>query len=41
MFKSTKKYLMFYQGHYHNVACIHLPAGLGHTSANFDIRYLP
>ncbi|XP_021963328.1 uncharacterized protein LOC110858766 [Folsomia candida] len=29
--------VIFSKGHYHNVACIHLPAGLGHTSANFDI----
>ncbi|CAL8114216.1 unnamed protein product [Orchesella dallaii] len=29
--------VIFSKGHYHNVHCIHLPAGLGHTSANFDV----
>ncbi|PSN43335.1 hypothetical protein C0J52_14188 [Blattella germanica] len=29
--------IVFSKGHYSNVNCVHLPAGLGRTSANFDI----
>jgi len=29
--------IVFSKGHYSNVNCVHLPAGLGHTSVNFDI----
>lgn len=29
--------IVFSKGHYSNVNCVHLPAGLGLTSANFDI----
>ena len=29
--------IIFSKGHYGNVNCVHLPAGLGRTSANFDI----
>ncbi|XP_034249345.1 uncharacterized protein LOC117650214 [Thrips palmi] len=29
--------IVFSKGHYSNVNCVHLPAGLGRTSANFEI----
>lgn len=29
--------IVFSKGHYSNVHCVHLPAGLGRTSAHFDI----
>jgi len=29
--------IVFSKGHYSNVNCVHLPVGLGRTSANFDI----
>ncbi|CAG0881164.1 unnamed protein product [Darwinula stevensoni] len=29
--------IIFSKGHYSNVNCVHLPAGLGRTSAHFDI----
>lgn len=29
--------IVFSKGHYSNVNCVHLPAGLGHSSAHFDI----
>lgn len=30
--------IVFSKGHYSNVNCVHLPAGLGRTSANFEIN---
>lgn len=29
--------IVFSKGHYSNVHCVHLPAGLGRTSAHFEI----
>jgi hypothetical protein len=29
--------VIFSKGHYANANCVHLPAGLGRTSANFDV----
>ncbi|XP_031370734.1 uncharacterized protein LOC116186701, partial [Apis dorsata] len=29
--------IVFSKGHYSNVNCVHLPAGLGRTSVNFEI----
>ncbi|XP_068227246.1 uncharacterized protein [Palaemon carinicauda] len=29
--------IVFSKGHYSNVACVHLPAGLGRTQATFDV----
>ena len=29
--------VIFSKGHYNNVNCVHVPAGLGRQSANFDV----